>query len=417
MNLQLEVHHPKGHANAPLVILTAGFLLDSTLYRSYAEDLASWGYSVVLWDLSELFDDASTVRHMRSIIDSCTSDPRLSRYVDTGSIYLVGHSRGAKLSVLLAAQDVRVKGLCLLDPVDVTSMTPQGPGWGTCLPALRQITQPQGRCVPVLVVGAALNTDVVPPEGNYKKFVDACQGPCWGLTLKGASHLQFLDRQVGLLSIFSAEGPTPSAVVRRISKAAAAAWGHATATPHITTTIEPDVERLLRQEAAALGGLADIESRLWNMQFVGQSGRGAYMNMDSGSAEQATRSSRGTDQPPGARSRSTWSRSAAPPGPDKVWGPTAGASSTDTSSSTSTSTGSSSSNSNSNSYSTSNSSSSSNGNSTGPGSTAAPITDSYEMLLRRRAKELKQMLVERGVDCSDCFEKEDLARRILERCR
>lgn len=36
------------------------------------------------------------------------------------------------------------------------------------------------------------------------------------------------------------------------------------------------------------------------------------------------------------------------------------------------------------------------------------------MLLR--AKELKRMLQERGVECADCFEKEDLARRIVERC-
>ena len=41
---------------------------------------------------------------------------------------------------------------------------------------------------------------------------------------------------------------------------------------------------------------------------------------------------------------------------------------------------------------------------------------SYEQLMQLRAKELKQMLTERGVDASDCFEKEQLARRIMERC-
>ncbi len=45
------------------------------------------------------------------------------------------------------------------------------------------------------------------------------------------------------------------------------------------------------------------------------------------------------------------------------------------------------------------------------------MTQSYEQLMTLRAKELKAMLVDRGVDCSDCFEKADLARRILERCR
>lgn len=45
------------------------------------------------------------------------------------------------------------------------------------------------------------------------------------------------------------------------------------------------------------------------------------------------------------------------------------------------------------------------------------MTSSYEDLMKMRAKALKALLVERGVDCSDCFEKADLARRIVERCR
>lgn len=45
-----------------------------------------------------------------------------------------------------------------------------------------------------------------------------------------------------------------------------------------------------------------------------------------------------------------------------------------------------------------------------------PITASYEELMKLRAKELKKMLVDRGVLCGDCFEKEQLARRIVEQC-
>ncbi len=39
---------------------------------------------------------------------------------------LVGHSRGAKLSVLAAAADTRVTALCLIDPVDNTYDAPAG---------------------------------------------------------------------------------------------------------------------------------------------------------------------------------------------------------------------------------------------------------------------------------------------------
>lgn len=42
-----------------------------------------------------------------------------------------------------------------------------------------------------------------------------------------------------------------------------------------------------------------------------------------------------------------------------------------------------------------------------------PVTLTYQQLLSLRAKELKGMLSERGIDSSDCFEKEELARRLL----
>ena len=49
----------------PLVIFSAGFLLDASLYRTYARQLASWGYVAVLYDLSELRDDRQTVVAIR----------------------------------------------------------------------------------------------------------------------------------------------------------------------------------------------------------------------------------------------------------------------------------------------------------------------------------------------------------------
>ncbi len=52
----------------------------------------------------------------------------------------------------------------------------------------------------------------------------------------------------------------------------------------------------------------------------------------------------------------------------------------------------------------------------GGGGAWEPVRQSYEELMRLRARELKAMLVERGVRCDDVFEKEDLARRLLERC-
>lgn len=57
--------HAAGGTRCPLVIFSAGFLLDASLYRTYARQLASWGYVAVLYDLSELRDDRQTVVAIR----------------------------------------------------------------------------------------------------------------------------------------------------------------------------------------------------------------------------------------------------------------------------------------------------------------------------------------------------------------
>lgn len=47
---------------------------------------------------------------------------------------------------------------------------------------------------------------------------------------------------------------------------------------------------------------------------------------------------------------------------------------------------------------------------------AKPVQANYGQLMGMRVKELKRLLQEHGVDSSDCFEKEELVRRVLERC-
>ncbi len=45
-----------------------------------------------------------------------------------------------------------------------------------------------------------------------------------------------------------------------------------------------------------------------------------------------------------------------------------------------------------------------------------PITEDYEQLMQHSAKELKGMLSDRGISTADCFEKGDLARKVVDRC-
>jgi pimeloyl-ACP methyl ester carboxylesterase len=61
------VHAAAAGSACPVVIFTPGFLLNSSLYRSYAMRLASWGYTVLLWDLSDVLDDTLTCAYMKQV--------------------------------------------------------------------------------------------------------------------------------------------------------------------------------------------------------------------------------------------------------------------------------------------------------------------------------------------------------------
>ncbi|KXZ49234.1 hypothetical protein GPECTOR_22g826 [Gonium pectorale] len=358
---------------------------------SYANDLASWGLAVALYDLPEIVDDMVMVSTLGSILDTCTRDPRVSPHVDARAILLAGHSRGGKLSVLTAASDPRVKGLALLDPVDVTAMTPMGPGYPSALPAMRIACGPPRR-MPALVVGAARNTDVIPADANYKRFVSSCPGMCWSLELQGAGHLQFLDSRVELLSMFVESGPVPDEVVRTASKAALLAWALELAVPLARgeAVSAQQVQDQLQQTTEVIKRLTPVASAIKGFeQLGGSTPRSA--SASTGSATGAVRSTPGSGQREGGGPQDASASSGAGASQSAAAGSAAGGSSAGSTSHAAGSGGS------------------------ATGSQRSSVWK-YDELMTKRAKELKAILVERGVDCSDCFEKADLAKRIMERC-
>ncbi|KAL6765607.1 hypothetical protein V8C86DRAFT_2455374 [Haematococcus lacustris] len=131
----------------PLAIITSGFLLAAEAYKPYSDLLASWGYTALRYDkvetVTDFLDDTTSVAVLRQLMDWAATDPLVRRVADTSRVYLVGHSRGAKLSCLAAVEDRRVAALCLLDPVDNTVFAPIAPGFPSALAALAATASPQ----------------------------------------------------------------------------------------------------------------------------------------------------------------------------------------------------------------------------------------------------------------------------------
>ncbi|KAG7672679.1 hypothetical protein Ndes2526B_g08792 [Nannochloris sp. 'desiccata'] len=239
---RLKIHAwvPKGggrlgvNAPFPLAIITAGFLISSDQYTSYCERLASWGFVVVTYDRTQAaldpVSDVVCVEFLRDLIDWCRTSVPLGSVCDTNCVYLIGHSRGGKISSLAAAEDTRVKALFLIDPVDVTVYAPLSEDFPSAVTAIENIGATQGntisRSLPLAVVGSGRGGDCVPIESNYERFFAASQAPSWEVIIPDAGHLQFLDgRGSTAMDLVCGAGKIPDSVVGDITAGMMVAWG------------------------------------------------------------------------------------------------------------------------------------------------------------------------------------------------
>ena len=220
---------PRARGPYPLAVFTAGFLVDAEQYASYARRLCSWGYVVVQYNKREnvagnALDDVVSAAMIRDLIGWAQSDVLLGQLVDTAGdergagVYLVGHSRGGKISTLEALEDSRVRAACLLDPVDNTVYAPLGAGFPSALAAMRERGGAQNT-PPLLVVGGERGGDCAPAGANYFDFARAASGDSWGVELAGAGHFQFLDNATFVQRAVCEEGRASESEVRGVSQA------------------------------------------------------------------------------------------------------------------------------------------------------------------------------------------------------
>lgn len=134
---------------------------------------------------------------------------------EVGGVYLVGHSRGGKISMLEAASDPRVKAVCLLDPVDNTVYAPLGEGFPSAVAAMRDC---RGGGPPLLVVGGRYGGDCAPQGSNYLEFLKEASPDSWGVEVS-AGHFQFLDNASFMQRAVCEDGKVADSQVRELSQA------------------------------------------------------------------------------------------------------------------------------------------------------------------------------------------------------
>ncbi|CAE8734631.1 unnamed protein product [Polarella glacialis] len=253
----------------PLAVFTGGFATEASEYTQLAESMASGGCAVLRYDVpaSNSANDDTLVASLRSLLDFVESDPMLQRIFVTNRVLLVGHSRGGKLSSLVAGVDERVAGVCLLDPVDNTIWAPLGPGFPSATDALRSLPflRPQ-RQVPVAIVGAGTGGDCAPAMSNYHQFFAAAPSPAWLVVIPAAGHAQFMDRDgLGLIErAICGDGGAPDDTVQATAVTVCLAWAELIFGP-----LQPDNDRSRSLEVAAARVEVNSSTRLTSVAAAG----------------------------------------------------------------------------------------------------------------------------------------------------
>ncbi|MCU0676797.1 MAG: alpha/beta hydrolase fold domain-containing protein [Myxococcota bacterium] len=152
-------------------------------------------------------------------IDWATTSAPFAASVDDERVGVAGHSRGGKVSVMVAAADARIDATLLLDPVNGC-----GPGqsYSASCPDVTSAAFAGALRMPVGVMGETNNATggfmpCAPTAQNYQTIFDAITMSSWAVewTFAGADHNDFTDDGGGALGAFACpDGPGDDAMIR-----------------------------------------------------------------------------------------------------------------------------------------------------------------------------------------------------------
>lgn len=207
---------------APLVILKHGFQLSTANYEVLAERVASHGFIVIGVDTAGgIFGGPTNVDERDAsvaAIDWAIADAPFAAQVDAEHIAVMGHSRGGKVAVMVAAADARIDAALLLDPVNGCG---PGAGYSATCPDVSSAAFAGALGMPVGVMGETNNATggfmpCAPAAQNYQTIYDGITASSWAVewTFTGADHMDFTDDGGGTTGSFCADGPGDDATIR-----------------------------------------------------------------------------------------------------------------------------------------------------------------------------------------------------------
>jgi len=200
----------------PLVFVSPGFQMARTQYTSYAHHLATWGFTVVLAD----YTDTSFFADHQQLADDISLEitwalAQTNLGIDATKIATAGHSLGGDISILVAADDARVKAVVGWDPVDASSpaVIPKVPSLHAALAVIGETTDGAGGGMPC-----------APTAQNFHQFYLGAPSPALEMTVATADHMDWVDDPTCAFCTFCTAGTAPADLARTATKRLNVAW-------------------------------------------------------------------------------------------------------------------------------------------------------------------------------------------------